>query len=221
MVRHSHQDALDDASYERLVQATDQLDEPFQTECLAILVFAGRLGLRAGEIAHLDRSWLNTERNVIEIPSHDPCRDGMDGHVCGYCRKRARETVEATGIPLEKALEMRWEPKTAKGARAVPYDFDPFVQIVVEEFFEQYQRWPRSRVSLNRRVDRLKAASGYEGRLYPHALRSTAATRLAYKGVPAAALQAMFGWHDISVAQKYIRLSGQATSKALNEAFGD
>lgn len=221
MVRHSHQDALNEASFDRLVQATDQLAEPFQTECLALLVLAGRLGLRAGEISHSHRDWLDVDRKTIHIPHHWPCSDGIDGGICGYCRKRARYAAGVSGISIEEALQQRWEPKTEKGARAVPYGFDPFVEIVVEEFFDEYESWPKSRVSINRRVDRLADAAGYEERLYPHALRATAASYHAYRGVPAVALQSMFGWANLHVAQKYVRLTGEATSKALSEAHGE
>lgn len=218
MVRHSHMDALDEASYDRLVASTDKLDAPFDAECLAILVLAGRLGLRAGEIAHMTRDWLDTERKVIAIPHYDNCTKGVDGGACGYCRKRAYETVEAHDVTFEEALELRWEPKTPNSARAVPYDFDPFVEIVVEEFFSEYEAWPRSRVSINRRVDRLQEAAGYDDRLYPHALRATAATFHAYRSVAPVALQSLFGWEDLATARKYIRLSGEATAKALREA---
>ncbi|WP_346140208.1 hypothetical protein, partial [Streptomyces virens] len=82
MPRNSHQDALDDTKYRRLIEATDGLDEPFQTEAFAILVFGGRLGMRGGEICHLSEDWVNWERKMIEIPAYDAC-------ACGYCRQQA------------------------------------------------------------------------------------------------------------------------------------
>jgi len=222
MVRHSHEDALTEASFNDLVATAKELPEPFDAECVAVLYLAGRLGLRAGEIAHIRQPWINREQKVIEIPRHSECRSGKDGGVCGYCRKRAESAVEHNDdLTLEEALEERWEPKTAKGARAVPYDFDAEVEAVVEAFFDDYDHWPTSRIGVNRRVDRVAEAADYESRIYPHSLRATACTYHASRGVPSAALQAMAGWAQLQVANKYVRLSGAATSRALNDAHGD
>lgn len=35
-----------------------------------------------------------------------------------------------------------------------------------------------------------------------------------------AALQSMFGWAQLSTAQKYVRLSGGATQQALEAVYG-
>lgn len=43
----------------------------------------------------------------------------------------------------------------------------------------------------------------------------------ASRGVPPAALQALMGWAQLAVADKYVRLTGTATSRALNDAHGD
>jgi len=221
MVRHSHEDALTEASFNDLVATAKQLPEPFAAECHAVLVLAGRLGLRAGEIAHIRQSWINRERQVIEIPRYSRCRSGQDGGICGYCRKRAESAAEHNDISVEEALEDRWEPKTEQGARAVPYAFDAEVEAVVEAFFDSFDSWPTSRIGVNRRVDRVADAADYDGRVYPHALRATAASWHASRGVPPAALQAMLGWAQLQVADKYVRLSGAATSRALNEAHAD
>lgn len=221
MVHHSHEDALSEGAYDELVAATTKLDAPFEGECLTVLVLAGRLGLRAGEIAHLRSSWIDRDHQTIEIPRHSDCRTG-EGDVCGYCRKRAESAVaHHDDLTLKEALDQRWNPKTANSARAVPYDFDSEIEAVVEAFDEAYDHWPTSRIGVNRRVDRVADAADYDDRIYPHCLRATAASWHAYRGVPPAALQAMFGWHSISVAEKYVRLSGEATSRALKDAHAD
>lgn len=46
MPRNAKQDAVDEPTFERLLEATDELDEPYQTECAGILIFGGRLGMR-------------------------------------------------------------------------------------------------------------------------------------------------------------------------------
>lgn len=223
MVRHSHQDALSESEFDELVQATDRLDEQYQAECLFVLVAAGRLGMRGGEIAHIREEWINWDQHQIVIPRFDPCDHGRGGTVCGYCRSQSQLAVEnGTYEDLEEAVENRWEPKTKNSARAIPFDFDPFVQATVTEFFDDRGRFPHSRVSINRRVDRVLEAAGYPtDKCYPHSLRATAASYHAYQGLPAAALQSLFGWSNLQTAQKYLRLSGGATAKALKDAHGD
>jgi integrase len=222
MVRHSHEDALSEASFKSLVESAKELEEPYDAECVAVLYLGGRLGLRAGEIAHVRESWVNREQQVIEIPRHSQCRSGENGNICGYCHKRAQSAVEHDeDLTMQEALENRWEPKTEKGVRAVPYDFKPEVEAVVEAFFESYDAWPTARIGVNRRVDRVAEAADYTDRVYPHALRATAANWHASRGVPPAALQALMGWAQLAVADKYVRLTGTATSRALNDAHGD
>lgn len=212
MPRNAHQDALDAPTFERLLAATDELAHPFDAECFGILVFGGRLGMRAGEIAHLDESWVDWTRRMIEIPRHHPCD-------CGYCRARARAHAKAADTSLEKALAGRWNPKTPASARAIPFDFDDTVEAAIEAFFDVFDAYEHSRASVNRRVDRVAEAADLEtGRLYPHALRATAATHHAYRGVAAPALQSMMGWSKLATAEKYIRLSGGATAEALRDA---
>lgn len=223
MVRHSHQDALSETEFQRLVDATEELKHPFDAEALFILVAAGRLGMRAGEIAHMRRDWINYDDSLIQIPRHDPCRDGEDGGPCSYCETQAALAVEhADELTFEDAIDQRWEPKTTTSVRAIPFDFDDFVEAVVLEFFETRDAFPRSRVTINRRVNRaLEAAEMPEDKCYPHSLRATAASHHAYKGVPSAALQDLFGWAQLSTAQKYLRLSGGATANALRDVHGD
>ena len=223
MTRHSHQDALDDATYRRLLEACDQLDKRYRTECRFVVVAGGRLGMRAGEIAHLRTDWINWDRQMIEIPSFDPCDKGRDGGRCGYCHKRAHEAADcADELSFEDALTQRWQPKTETSARAVPFGFDGGVESVIEEFTWRYDRYEHSRVSVNRRVTRAAEAAGLNpDRVYPHALRATAATHHAYRGLPAPALQSLMGWSKLSVATKYLRLSGSATADALQDVHQD
>lgn len=216
MVRNSHQDALTDAQFDKLVAAAETLEPPFDAEAMLILYAGGRLGMRAGEICHLNESWIDWERKHIEVPRYDSCD-------CGYCRQQARQTAEAhDDLSYEEALAERWNPKTRNSARAIPFDFDPDVEAVITAFFADRDEYEHSRVSVNRRVDRVAEAAGIPtSSIYPHALRATAATNLAYRGLGTAPLQNFFGWHQISTAQKYIRLSGSATADALRDVYSD
>ena len=223
MVRHSHQDAVSESEFDQLVKATDQLKPPYDAECLFVLIAAGRLGMRGGEIAHLKESWIDWDTKQILIPAFDVCDTGEDGSICGYCRAQAELAVEnGTYETLDEALDNRWTPKTTHSVRAIPFSYDSFIETVVEEFFRDRDRWPHSRVSINRRVDRVLEAAGFpEDKCYPHSLRATAASWHAYRGLPAAALQSLFGWSNLQTAQKYLRLSGGATAKALQDAHAD
>lgn len=184
----------------------------------AILV-GGRLGLRAGEIAHLDEDWVDWRRNMIEIPRHDPCTKGQDGGPCGYCRQAAKQRVDHNPeLTFDEALDHAWSAKTDAAAREVPWDFDPRVSLMIERFFDRYDGWPVSRQAVNRRVKKAaELADELEpSDIYPHCLRSTAATALAAKGMSRFPFQAMFGWADSSTAERYIATSGENTARALH-----
>lgn len=221
MTRNSHQDSITVEQFERLLEAARDLPAPYGEECEYVLLAAGRLGMRAGELCHLRPSWINTERSQVEIPAHDPCTKGDHDTICGYCSKQAVLAASNNAdLALLDAMGERWEPKTKHAIRAIPYDFDEELATRFEELALDggYQK---SRVSVNRRVDRVAEAAGMNpDNLYPHALRATAATHHAYRGLPATALQSLMGWADISVANKYVRLSGEQTAKALRATYG-
>ncbi|QLG63064.1 tyrosine-type recombinase/integrase [Halorarum salinum] len=218
MTRNSHQDAISEAQFDRLMKAARDMPSPYSEECEFILITAGRLGMRAGELCHLTPEWLNTERSLIEVPRHDPCTKGKHGEICGYCAKQAASAAEHDeDKTILDAMEQRWEPKTDHAVRAIPYDFDEALAERLEELVDD-GGYRRSRVSVNRRVDRVVEAAGMDSAgIYPHALRATASTFHACRGLPPSALQSFMGWADLSVANKYVRLSGEQTARALRE----
>lgn len=252
---HSREDTLSERDFERLVAATHDLDDPYDLQCRFVVLLAGTLGMRAGEIAHVHESWVNWSANTIEVPAFDPCTKGVrDGEVCGYCRTRAAHHVDATNLSIEDAeaavreqhdgvdldddtvaelaaqlreahnitlgdaLAERWQPKTPNAVRSIPFDFDVRVQLTIEAFFDRYDGWPRSKCTLNRRVDRAAEAAGLEERVYPHALRATAASLHASRGVSAYALMSVMGWSDISTARAYINASDETAAKEIRSA---
>jgi integrase len=171
---------------------------------------SGRLGLRAGEIAHFDVGWLDEDRCLIHIPQHSPCR-------CGYCRRQAAQQAERQDCTTEESLARRWRPKTPTSARAIPFDLSLRLELCVDRFTTRFEEFPRSRSTINRRVTAAARAADLEGHIYPHGLRATAASYHAYHGVAPVPLQAMMGWRDLTTAQKYIRISGTATANALRD----
>jgi len=216
---HTKQYALSDREFQLLLEGASDMREYYGFQARFVLLVGGRLGLRAGEIAHLKEEWVDWRRNMIVIPMHEQCEKGQNGGVCGYCRACAEQMVEHNkDLTLDNALTMCWSPKTDAASREVPFDFDPRVSLVMERFFDQYDEYPCSRQSVNRRVDKAAAhADGIDSDdVFPHALRSTAATYHASRGLDVLPLQAMFGWSEISTAQNYIKKSGENTKRALH-----
>lgn len=209
--RHSHEDVLNDREFERLLEACRDLPAPRGFEAPFICLLGGQLGLRAGGIAHFRTAWVDWNRKLIRIPKHEPCD-------CGYCQRQARqEAAHTDNLTVEAALRSRWHPKTIASARSIPFDLSLRIELCVERFARQYEGFPRSRSTVNRRVQGAAEQAQLTGRVYPHCLRATAASHHAYKGVAPVPLQALMGWSDLATAQKYIRISGTATADALRQ----
>ena len=210
--RHTHQDALTNREFERLLKACEQLPEPDRFEARLICLMAGRLGLRAGEIAHTTTEWIDWDRKLIRIPERENCN-------CGYCRRQAKQEADHNKqLSFAQAMRSRWHPKTVASARVIPFDVSLRVELCIERFADRFSEFPKSRSTINRRVHQAADQSGLSGRVYPHCLRATAASFHSYRGVPPVPLQALMGWSDLSTAQKYIRISGSATARAVRHA---
>lgn len=218
-VRHCKADALTDREFERMVRATYQMEgDYFEYECRLVLFLAGRLGLRAGEIAHLKAEWIDWDREMIEIPRFEQCTDGRDGGICGHCRQSAKQMVEHNpGVTQEAAEAAMWSPKTVNACREVPFGSFPRAGLAIEDYFGRWDKYMASRGIVNRRVTRTaEGAKGIEpDEIYPHALRATAASRLAGMNLGAVALKSMFGWAQFSTALTYIEESGERTANAI------
>jgi len=251
--RHSREDAITDREFETLVEATYEIKDCHALEARLALYATGKLGMRGGELAHLEESWVDWKDRVIEIPEHSHCTKGkLEGEICGYCRRRAEEELETNNlttdeaiqaihheydsetlrqlgedgiqklaaelmdevnITREEAISRRWKPKTEKSARRIPYDFDVRVEMTLERFFEEYDGWSKSKSTLNRRINRLAEHAGID--VYPHALRATAASAHASRGVSAFALMSTMGWSDISTARMYINSNAEQANREI------
>lgn len=253
--RHSREDALSDRQFEKMVTATYQMKESQKLEARTALYLTGKCGMRGGELAHLDVSWINWADKIIEIPEHDPCDKGVNsGEVCGYCRRRAieelktnnltideaenairyefdQETLERMGedgireavvqlreqvnITYDEAISRRWKPKTPNSAREIPFDFDVRVELCLEEFFDEFQGWEKSKSTVNRRIDRIAEVADIDTRVYPHCLRATAASHFSKRDVSAYSLMSILGWNDISTARSYIRSNSDQANREI------
>lgn len=207
--RPSHEDVLNDREFELLLEACGDLPEPRGFQARVSCLLGARLGLRAGEIAHLQTAWIDWNRKPFQSPQHDPC-------ACGHCERQARqEASHNDDLKEADAVAARWHPKTVASARSLPFDLSLRIELCLERFADRYDEFPRSRSSINRRAQAAADEAGLSGRVYPHCLRATAASRHAYKGVAPVPLQALMGWSGLATAQKYIRISGTATADAL------
>jgi len=104
---HSRDDALSDREFERLVDASYQIDDAdIALEARATLYLCGRLGLRAGEAAHVHEDWVDWAGRTIDIPEFDSCEKGkFDGEVCGNCRLRAMDNLQTNNLTEQEAID--------------------------------------------------------------------------------------------------------------------
>jgi len=249
-VRHSKEDALTEREFELLLEGARELKAPFDFEARLCILLAGKLGLRAGEIAHLKADWIDWYGRSIDIPDHEPCTDGtVDGEVCGYCRGRAIDRLttnnltideakaelraefdrefdaealhamalerrDAVNITFDEAIAERWTPKTPTSARSVPFDFDMRTQLCIERFGDRYDAFPKSRATVNRRINRAAEHAGLES-VYPHCLRATSASFHAMRDVSPYALMSIMGWERLSTARVYIQGNEENAAKEV------
>ncbi len=94
-------------------------------------------------------------------------------------------------------------------------------QDLVKVYFMTYQKLGVHRITVYRIVQRVAERSALEERVYPHALRATAATRLAYRIKNPQVLCDLFGWGQLKIAQYYIRRAGGLAEEELEKAFGN
>ena len=95
MVRHSRERALSEREFERLLQGIERIDcDWYRLQTRFVVIVAGRLGIRAGEIAHMRSEWIDFRNGMIQIPEQDTCDKGEDGGPCGYCRSLAQSVVD-------------------------------------------------------------------------------------------------------------------------------
>lgn len=216
---HSKDAALTDREFELLLEGASKMDDYYGDQASVALLVLGRLGLRRGELAHMQADWLNHRQRMVTIPFHEPCTSGRDGGPCGACRQIAQQRVEYNAdLSLEEALDDTWKAKTPAAARDVYYGFSARVTMHLERFFDQFDEWVWTPQSVNRRVERAaEHADGLDADdIHPHALRATAATYHAGKGLELNALLQHFGWAQPSTAQRYLSRNGQNTARQLD-----
>lgn len=217
-VRHSKADALPEREFELLFESAGNLSDYYGIQAQFAVLVLGRLGLRRGELAHMDASWLNTRDSMISIPAQDTCHGERDGDgPCGYCRRLAKEQAQrAEHVSFQDRLGKQWQPKTDAAARDVYYGFSARVEMYVERFFERFDSWTWSAQAVNRRIDKAAEEVDLNVRITPHTLRATAATFHASRGLEMHALMQHFGWCQPSTAKVYLARNGKNTARQLD-----
>lgn len=194
---------------------TSEEDERFRKACVSNPRHAARwvfmyccmavFGMRVSEMTHLRLEWFDVSRpgeECIRIPRSMPCD-------CHDCRK-------SNGV---------WTPKTRASARVIPgrinieafwavytYMKEATVQMSLDEV--KKDPVPRDRRRVWETIRRLGRKAGIRHSVFPHALRATAATRIAQiPGMTAAQLMYIMGWSRIETANEYIRMAGTEVLK--------
>lgn len=103
MTTHSKERALNDREFELLVEGARRLDDYEAEQARFATLVAGRLGLRAGEIVHMQEDWIDWRNRRICIPSTEPCEKGKDGGICGYCEQAAKQSVRYNALTAPEA----------------------------------------------------------------------------------------------------------------------
>lgn len=221
-VTHSKENALNEREFELLYEGAQKIDGYQGLEAQFIVLVAGRLGLRAGEIAHMQSDWVNWRDKLIEIPAHQTCRKGKGDSLCGSCRQLMEQCIEVNDeISREDVEGHWWRPKTEAAVRGVPFSWSPRSELILERFFDRFDKFERSYTAIGRRVTRAAehAPELDPDSVHPHCLRASAATLLAGKGLGAHTLCSMFGWVSMSTAEVYLARSSDNTKRALRSAY--
>lgn len=146
-------------------------------------------GMRVGEFLHMRREWIDFNREVITIPSHQPC-------ACSDCRDNG-------GV---------WSPKTKLSARPIvmlPKKF-PLLTKILREYFDKHDAIMdtfnhRSIVWFH--LQRIRKKAGITHKLFPHVCRGTYATMLYRYKVDKMIIKKSLGWRSLAMLEKYVGLT--------------
>lgn len=180
-----------------------------------VVILAGRLGLRPGEILHCHEGWVDWGRGELQVPALDPC-------ACAECWAAARARQAAGDErPLEAIVtDELWSPPE-EGARTIAFGWSERISGLLASFFDYLDVLDCDRGELADLV--AEAAADAEGLdpdgLTPHVLRATGGRFFAEVGFDATSVQHFLGLADREDAEAYVRLAGQRTSAALYRAF--
>lgn len=138
-----------------------------------------------------------------------------------------REQLEPTRtgrgfvVDADRFEAQMWSPKTENAARKIPYGAaDTRAALAIEDYFRRYDSFKASRGVVNRRVTKMaEKTNGIvdPDEIYPHALRSTAASHWVARGLGAINLKSLFGWSQFATAICYLEESPERLEAALSQ----
>jgi integrase len=190
-IKHAKDNALETHEQEELIRAVKSLkiNDITKQRYQVLIHLLMHAGLRISEAIQTRRDWFNDTEDGVTI-----------------------------NIPL-KARDLRnmkrdWTVKTTAGAREVIFIDAAIGERVQSYFINNPRGLGFSRQRGGQIVKMLGELIG-KPQLHPHALRSTYANSLIYKGVNATTLQYYMGWEDIRTAVNYVKASKIAARKDL------
>jgi len=194
-VKHSKDNSLESHEQETLLRAVKELkiqpETQYRYEVLIHLMM--NAGLRVSEALQVRFEWFNDceEGILLNIPN------------------KARDLSN---------MKRDWKPKTKAGKREVFFLDKGVGEKVKSYFITNTKGIGFSRQRAYQIIKSLGAKINKEG-LHPHALRSTYANNLVYKGVNATTLMYYMGWSNLNVALNYIKSSNIAARRDLIKKF--
>jgi len=111
-----------------------------------------------------------------------------------------------------------WSPKTKQGSRTIPL-IEPRLKEVLRAWFTLRENVAMDRSTIWRIVKRVAARSELTKKVYPHALRATFATMLAFMGMSSASIQHILGWAKLTTAESYVQSTGIRAIEEMQEKW--
>lgn len=207
------------SEFQQLLSAVEEeMSGEMKLQSKFILLTIGRLGLRAGELTHIqtkDPKWVDLHQKTLTVPSFTHCE-------CGYCRKQAKQRVEKNDdVSFGEAMRDRWEPVHPSAERTIYFGWSDEIVKFYKTFFDIYDGWPRSRSTVNRRIDRVIEAADFDRNIDSRSLRNTAAEFHAMKGMNAPNLSQFMGWSKESEAIDFVRSASPDMNTQLRTLHSD
>lgn len=193
-IKHSKDNALEEEEKKALLRAIESLsvkpELKYKYEVLVHLMM--NAGLRVSEALQVRYEWFNETEDGLVLRIPDKARDLGN-------------------------LKRDWKPKTIAGKREV-FFIDKAVGEKVRSYFIQNKGVGMLRQRAYQVINMLGKKIN-KPKLHPHALRSTYANTLVYKGVNATTLMYYMGWSNLNVALNYIKSNNMAARRDLIEKF--
>jgi site-specific recombinase XerD len=90
---------------------------------------------------------------------------------------------------------------------------------VVAQFLVNNEELGLSRQRIWQRVKELARKARIERSVYPHCMRATAATMLAYEKISAPSLQYVMGWSSLQAAEDYVKSDMKQAHKEVRQIY--